>query len=188
MPQAIPFMALGVGNGFPFCIQRVTSGVISAIAGEDVNEEDVALFKVCTMQELSSFFWNLESVGFPDITYNDLVLTFDDSDFGYGAPADGGVNANFYLQPYQRSCVSNMTMAESSPFSLGSYWGAAQSQTDDGGAEYVRFSINGLFYNVTTEEYLLCYSSALYADDSVTLLEAISIDDLTFNYYTYPNT
>ena len=188
MPEAIPFMALGRGGGFPFCIQHVTSGVISAMSGAEINDEAVLLFEEFTLQALSAFFWNLRSVGFPDITYNDEDLTFDDSDFGYGAPADGGVNANFYLQPYQRSCVSNMTMAESSPFSLGSYWGAAQSQANDGFVEYARFSINGFFYNVTTEEYLLCYSSALYADDSVTLLEAISIDDLTFNYYTYPTT
>ena len=188
MPEATPFMALGVGNGFPFCVQHVTTAVVDSIAGEEVYGEDIAVFQSYSLQEMVRLFWNLESVGFPDITYDGYDLTFDDSEYGYGAPADGGVNADLFLEPYQRICVTDMTVDESSPFSLGRYWGAAESQATDGDAQIARFSINGFFYNTTTEEYLICYSSALYADDSVTLYEAISIDDLTFNFYTYPNT
>jgi len=185
MSTATPFNS-GKGNGFPFCLVYATTSEIASANGEDIFESDVLRFETVTLNEAMAFIWNLESVGFPSVSYGGNTYNFDNADYAYGAPSDGAANATLYPNPKDRACISSMKLRVSSSPRSGSNYGVAQARDNsEQPSFYIRFSVWGIVFNTNSETYNLAYSGGFYADDGVTLLQEKTFSNFTYNYYTY---
>ena len=181
MPTAIPFTALGRGNGFPFCLINATDSEINAVDGNRFAPgQGILRAKEFSLEDTTAFIWNLYSVGFPadfaGVSYPDSVLR-------YGAAFEHYVDA-IEFTPRERVCTETLDL-ELSPLRNRGNAFIANSVNPAVSDLNARFEIHGVCFATDTSKYYLMYMAGFYADDYVSLDEEILFANLTFNYYTY---
>ena len=165
MPTAQPFKALGVGNGFPFCMKHESESEISA--RETVNGYQRKLRLDGSVGEIMKIFWSLYSLRIqaslryptdpPTIKSIDETVRFDDTseieDFYeavYGVPLVG--NADFINKPKDRLYINDV-LADAYSFQ-------ATGNRDN---TFYSFAPN-FYYNTTSKNYVMLFDFQVEMD------------------------
>ena len=181
MPTAIPFTALGRGNGFPFCLINATDSEINAVDGNRFfTGQGILRVKEFSLEDTTAFIWNLYSVGFPADSDGN---SYPDSVVKYGEAFEVYADAT-ELNPRERVCAESLGL-ELSPLRNREDAFIANSVNPAVSDLNARFEIHGVCFATDTSKYYLMYMAGFYADDYVTLDAEIPFANLTFNYYTY---
>ena len=214
MPTAIPFTALGKGNGFPFTCKNSTDAVINAFNGHldyvkafvpgAADQTDGRVYRVreVSLTEAMKYIWNLYQVTFADFTESSSgdTASFYSSDpgdptlsygiFKYSGDGENYINSAAAGQPRERVCNNNLDLPLPRntffPFDNGDggEYFAHASEIEDP-TRSAQFDIKSIYYATDTKKYYMIYQLGFVSDDGVTFIEEMPFNNLTFNYYTY---
>ena len=215
MPTAIPFTALGKGNGFPFTCKNSTDAVINAFNGhQDIQKAFVSgaadtilqtyRVKEVSLTEAMGYIWNLYQVTFADMQEPDAIdpgtISFNSSEtegqpgftygiFKYSGDGEGYLNSLEAGQPYKRVCNNNLDL----PLPRNTY---APFDNGDGGEYFAQaiggvseFGLGDYFAQFTIRSiYYATDTNKYYMLYSLTLLaddRASYIEDIPFDSLTF---